>query len=176
MNSPDMRRIIDEIVVLGDELRRLNELTQRAKPAKPADPAALSTFGATFAGKVPPSFLQLLSIYDGVENFDYVDISIFGCDYLLQNASELEEEWVDAEMFEEDEIFVFARSDIDSIAVAFALNKPGPNGEMGVIYFDARGVGAEFENLEAYLVACKRMYEHNLTKEAADRAGFSSDD
>lgn len=176
MDVETMRQLIDDIATLGDELRRINDLDQRAQKRPPAPPATLSELSARFGVKVPPSFLQLLSIYDGVDNFDYVDVSIFSSEYLLEEAVELEEEWVDAGAFEEGEIFVFARSDMDSVAAAFLVKQRHADGELRVVFFDARGVVAEYENLEQYLLDCKALFERNLTHERADRADFQADD
>jgi hypothetical protein len=176
IDPKQMQAIVDDIVELSDELRRINELDQRGLRRPAASSAALANLQRRFPGKVPPAFVQLLSIYDGVDNFNYVDLSIFGVDYLLSNAAALEEEWVDAGKFAAGEIFVFARSDMDSIATAFLVQQVRADGEFRVVYFDARGIVGEYDDLEHYLTACKQALEHNLARDAADRADFDPDD
>jgi hypothetical protein len=176
MTVEAMQRLIDEVITLGNELRRVNDLDQRAKRRPPASPVAVEALTQRFPGKLPPSFLQLLSISDGIDNLDYVDVTIFGSSYLVENATVLEEEWVDAGKFTPGEVFVFARSDWDSVAAAFLPNQRHADGELRVVFFDARGIVGEYDNLEQYLLGCKTSFEQNLAKEAADRAGFQPDD
>jgi len=176
MNDRQLRQLLEEVVSLGDELREKNELDERGKLHPPASSAALDRLTQRFPGKVPASLLQLLAVSNGVDNFDYVDISIFGAEYLLEKADALEEEWVDAGRFEPGQLFVFARSENDSIAVAFELDKPAQDGDQPVIYFDARGTVGQYDGLWSYMRGCRNAIEHNLGLERADRAGLTPDD
>lgn len=176
MEDRQLLKLIEEVVWLGDALRETNELDERGKIHPPASPAALDRLTQRFGGKVPASLLQLLAISNGVDNFDYVDISIFGAEHLLEKAHALEEEWVDAGRFVPGQVFVFARSENDSIAVAFELDKPAGDGDRPVIYFDARGTVGQYDGLWQYMRGCRDALEHNLGLERADRAGLTPDD
>jgi hypothetical protein len=170
MSPAEMKQCIDGVINLGNEVRAANELDQRAAAMPPAAADALNGFSLTFAGKIPPSFLQLLSIYNGVKCFDYVDADLFSIEYLTGNFVELEEERVDAGKFQANEIFVFGRSDFDSVAVACLIQHRKNDGEMPVVWFDARGVLAEYPTLEDYLRSRREWFQEMLQIEERRRA------
>ena len=176
MSPMEMKRCIDDVITLGNEVRAVNELDQRASANPAASADALDRFAQRFAGQFPPSLLQLLSIYNGVKCFDYVDVDLFSWEYLTQNSVALEEEWVDAGKFQPNEIFVFGRSDFDSLAVAFLKQQRKADGEMPVVIVDARGVQADYSSLEDYLRSRREWFEEQVQLEKADRAGLRDDE
>jgi hypothetical protein len=176
MNRREMKHCIDQVIALGNEVRAANELDQRATPKPAASPDILAQFATTFADRISPSFTELLSIYNGVTCFDYVDVDLFGIEYLTRHSVELEEEWVDAGKFQPDEIFVFGRSDFDSLAVAFLLQQRSDDGEMPVVMVDARGVLFEYPSLENYLQSRREWFEEQMELEKGDRGGLRDDE
>ena len=124
----------------------------------------------------PPRYLQLLSIYNGVDNFDWVDVSLLSTDYLMTHPN-LDETWVtDAEAFAEGEAFIFAKSSSDAHIVAFLTQKVGTDGEMRVVHLDSDGPLGRHKNLEAYLRSRRKWFAEAVADEKADRAGLTDDD
>ena len=177
MLSPaQMKTVVDEIVSLGNELRALNELDDEPARPHPAPTAAsLAAFKGRYGSRVPPSYLQLLSIYDGVENFEWVDVSLLSIDYLLTH-DHLDNHWVDIDVFAPGEAFIFARSDSDAHVVAFLTQEVGADGEMKVIHLDSDGPVGKHKSLEAYLRSRRKWFAAAVAEEKADRAGLSNDD
>jgi hypothetical protein len=176
MNRTEMKHCIDQVIALGNEVRAANELDQRAAAKPAASPDILARFATAFAERIPPSFSELLSIYNGVICFDYVDVDLFSIEYLTRHSVELEEEWVDAGKFQSNEIFVFGRSDSDSLAVAFLLRQRRDDGEMPVVMVDARGVLVEYSSLEDYLRSRREWFEEQMQLVKGDRAGVRDDE
>lgn len=176
MPVDQMKALVDEIVSLGNELRAFNELDDEpAKPHPAATAAALNAFKNKYGSRVPPSYLQLLSIYDGVDNFEWVDVSLLSIDYLLTHDN-LDDHWVEVEAFAPGEAFIFARSNSDPHVVAFLSQKVGADGEMRVVHLDADGPLGKHKNLEAYLRSRRKWFAEAVAEEKADRAGLSDDD
>jgi hypothetical protein len=174
--ADQMKALVDEIVALGNELRILEEFDDTlAQHHPPATSAALKGFKARYGKRVPPSYLQLLAIYDGVDNFEWVDVSLLSTDFLLTH-DDLDEDWVEAGTYAAGDLFIFAQSDSDAHVVAFLPKKLGEDGEMEVVHFEARGPMGNYKNLEEYLRARRDWFADTLAKEKADRAGLSDDD
>lgn len=176
LTTTQMKALVDEIVLLGNELRVLSEIDdQPAKAHSAATGAAMKAFESKYGGRVPPSYLQLLSIYDGIDNFDWVDVSLLSTDYLLTHDN-LDEHWVDIEAFDPGEAFIFARSNSDPHVVAFITQNVGADGEMRVVHLDSDGPLGKHKNLEAYLRDRRKWFADALDEEKADRAGLPDDD
>jgi hypothetical protein len=176
MTNDEMKRCIEDVIRLGNVVRELNELDQRAEARPAPEPGRVARFGSQVGSAVPPSLLQLLQLHDGIGCFDYVDVDIFAMDYLLENQLLLEEEWVDAGKFASGEIYVFGRSAQDSVALAFLLRKRSADGEMPVVMVDARGVRAEYLSLAAYLESRREWFQEQVDLENADRTGLRDDE
>ena len=118
---------------------------------------------------MPASYLQLLSIYDGIDNFEWVDVSLLSTDYLL-TYDDLDRDWVEAGALPADGAFVFAQSDSDTHIVAFLTRKVGADGEMAIVHLDAEGPLGEHKNLEEYLLAHRDWFAGELAQ-AESRPG-----
>src|SRR5215813_5318345 len=95
LSADEMKALIDESIELGNELRRYHEFEDEPAKAHPAPrKAVLDSFAKRFKGKLPPSYLQLLSIYNGVENYEWVDVSILPIEFLMEN-DKLDGYWID---------------------------------------------------------------------------------
>jgi hypothetical protein len=160
MSPDELARCVADIIELGNRVRARNELDERAQAKPPADPAQLAAFTAE-VGDLPPSLRQLLALHDGIACFDYVDVELFPIAYLREHQAALEAEWVDAGKFARGELYVFARSDWDSLAVAFLRKERDAAGEPPVVMFDARGVIERYASLADYLRARRAWFaEH----------------
>jgi hypothetical protein len=176
MTIDEMKRCIDEVIRLGNSVRKVNELDQRAEAHPAPSRAKLAQFAAQIGDAVPPSLLRLLALHDGITCFDYVDVDIFSIEYLAQHEQELEDEWVDAGKFARDEIYVFGRSDFDSLALAFLRQQRRADGEMPVVMIDARGVLAEYFSLTHYLQSRREWFQEQVDLERGDRDGLRNDE
>jgi hypothetical protein len=173
LTRDQMKAIVDETIALGNELRAFHGHTDRAaRPRPPATAAALKVFEARYPERVPPSYLQLLSICDGVDNFDWVDVSLLSTDFLLAN-DDLDEDWIEAEYFDEGEVFIFAQSDDDAHAIGFHTKKKAKDGEMKVVDVAASLEPKEYKNLEDYLRRRRDWFAKYVAREKADRAALS---
>jgi hypothetical protein len=176
LTAGQMKALLDESVALGNELRVFHGHDDMpARPAPAATPAALGTFKRRYGKRVPPSYLQLLSIYDGIDNFEWVDVSLLSIDFLLAH-DDLDEDWVETEAFAAGELFIFAQSNSDAHAVAFLTKNVARNGEMEVVHFDSNGTLGEYKNLEEYLRDRRDWFAAAVAEEKADRTGLSDDD
>ena len=177
LNKKDMQALINEIIELGNELRLYHEVDDENADANPApEEKLLSDFEKRCPFKFPPSYLRLLSIYNGVENFDWIDVSLLSMEYLMQH-EDLENYWVDVDAFSKGELFIFAQSKSEDQVIAFLTKTVGDDGEMKVVRLDvSRGVIEEHQNLEKYLRDRCDWFAHYVAKEKADRKGFSEND
>jgi hypothetical protein len=176
LSAGQMKALVDEIVAIGNELRVLNDLDDTPAMTRPAaTAAALNAFKAKYGRQVPPSYLQLLSVYDGVDNFEWVDVSLLSTDFLLTH-DDLDEEWVEAGAFPALEAFVFAQSNSDAHVVVFLTRQVEADGEMAIVHLDAEGPLGEHKNLEEYLLARRDWFAGELARQKADREGLSDDD
>jgi len=176
MKTDEMEQCIVDVIRLGNRTRELNELDQRASAHAAPSAERLAQFAKHAGDSVPPSMLRLLALHDGISCFDYVDVDIFSTSYLIQHEQELEDEWVDAGKFAAGEIYVFARSDSDSLALAFLLRKRRADGEMPVVMIDARGVLAEYPSLADYLRSRREWFQEQVELEKADRDSLRDDE
>jgi hypothetical protein len=174
--ADEMKALVDEIVVVGNELRAYcGHHKVPARPRPGATPAALTAIRNRFARRVPPSYVQLLSLYDGIDNFDWVDVSVLTTTFLLSHPDQ-DRVWVEAGNFPAGERFIFAQSDTDPHAIAFLFNRVGDDGEMEVMDFDNDGPVETYQNLEAYLRDRRDWFASEVAKEKADRAGLTDDE
>jgi hypothetical protein len=175
LTAAEMKKLVDEIIATGNELREVSELDQVAAAHGPADTATLAKLRTTLGTKIAPSYLQLLSIYDGIECFDWVDVCLFGAKELVAKPNR-DKSWVEAGAFGAGEAFVFAEAKQDASVLAFRLNKPAANGEFPVVSLDGGGVLGEYGSFESYLKERRQWFADSLATEKADRAGLSDDD
>ena len=170
-----MKELVDEIIDLGNQLRTFHgHGAHAARPYPPGSSKNLAVFRGKHA-QLPPSYLQLLSIYDGIANFDWVDVALLSSDYLLTQPDPTAA-WIDGGSFAKGERFIFAQSDTDSHAIAFLTDPISDDGEMEVIDFDSDGPVETYQHLEAYLLARHEWFANAVAGEKADRAGLADDE
>ena len=172
----EMVSLIGEIIELGNELRKYNEFdADFAQLNPPANANIFKSFKEYTKGNVPPSYIELMSIYNGIKNFEYVSIDFLSMEYIMEN-DPVDENWVDAGWYKEGEIFIFVQSDSDDEVVAFLTKTADSNGEMKVVHFDTNGPLGEYDNLDDYLISRRDWFKQSLEEERADREGLSDDD
>ncbi|HHP7234817.1 MAG TPA: hypothetical protein ACFCUC_09315 [Desulfobacterales bacterium] len=176
LSKDKIKNLVDEIIKLGNELRKYHELEDEpAKAYPPPKKTTLDVFKNRFAGNVPPSYLKLMTIYNGIENFEWVDVSILSIEFLMKNEN-LDESWIEAGAYNEGELFIFAQSDSDAHVVAFLIKKADDKGEMEVVHFDAGGILGRHNNLESYLKDRRNWFKQSLELEIADRDRLHNDE
>ncbi len=175
LTADEIKGLVDEIVALGNQLRAYHGHTDLlARPHPPATPTELTAIRKRLGRRVPPSYFQLLSLYDGVDNLDWVDVSLLSTAFLLSHP-DLDLSWVKAGNFAAGERFIFAQSETDPHAVAFRTQEVN-GGEMEVIDFDNEGSVKTYPNLGAYLRGRRDWFAKYVAREKADRAALSDND
>ncbi len=174
VSRDEMKQIIDRIIEVGNELRRHEEMDDMAVPNPPASEVELQRLQAKL-GRLPVSYLQFLSIYDGVSNFEWVDVSMCSVRYLVDH-EELDESWVDAGAFAKGDLLIFARSDYDAHNVAFLRKTADARSEMKVLNFDSGGPLTEHPDFETYLRDRLTWLEKSLAGRQADLAALRDDE
>lgn len=171
LSASEMKELIAEVVVLRNALGAQEEMDEVAA-AGPAPPKALvDRLVKHFKGKLPPSYVQLLSLHDGVANLEWVDVSILTIAERIEGKlRDDEESWVDADRYKAGELLIFAQSESDSHVVAFLQKHVDASGEMKVVHFDAEGDSGAYDNLEAYLRARRDWYRKYLKPKKATKA------
>src|SRR5450432_137215 len=158
----DLKTLLDTIIDLGNRMRRRDDFADSlATPAPPAQPTALAQFRKQLGHRVPPSFITLLSIYDGIANFDWVDLSILSSSYLCKHprldADYHLDEWGMFDVaqgapyaYEPDSMFLFGQGP-NSMLLGFLTRELDADGEMAVMEFDPGGPIWRFPTLAAFL-------------------------
>ena len=174
MSPAEMKQIIDRIIAAGDQLRRYHDLDFVASAGAPADELDLQRLQAKY-GKLPPSYIQFLSLYDGISNFEWPDVEMCSVQYLLDHEHR-DESWIESGAFAAGDLFIIARSDFDPHNVAFLRRTADARGEMKVLHFDSVGPLSEHDDFASYLRERLAWLEESLAGEQADRASLSDDE
>jgi len=155
-----MKRLADKIIATGNAMRVAENLEDDL--AVPGGPMAKGYEQKLRARerKIPDSYIDLLKIYNGIKNFDWVDVSLFSAEYLLSHA-ELDAEWKleewaslveDEENINVRDLVIFGQSTSDPQLLAFCASSSNPKKEPEVIDFDKRGVINRYDDLYDYLI------------------------
>ena len=174
MNNQELENTLNSIIELGNQLRAISDLDDRAVPSPAASKADVQSL-RTAIPDIPPSLLRLLSIYDGIESFEWADISFRGCKYLKSNP-DLERSWVEAGAAAPGELLIFGESESDADVVAFLRSTARSDGEMEVVNFDSDGEIWRYPDLETCLAGRLEWFKQSLAAERADRANLSDDE
>lgn len=118
---------------------------------------------------LPDDYLNLLRMHDGIDNFDAPNIFLLSTKHILNNP-EMDELFVDAEMFKEGEIFIFCQADNDAHSVAFRASKKG---KIDVVDFDSGGIRQEHPDFLTYLESRNTQLEKDIARYKADRKGLT---
>lgn len=163
-----MKTIIDEIIRLGNAAKeRDGNDDLLSRPTLPANKAELNKLKKQFGNKIPLSFTKLLSIYNGINYFDWLDVSLLSAKYLIEHPN-LAEDWEiedwGAINFKSEQLFIIGQSENDSHLIAFDVTNSNSQEEHKVINFDSNGILEVYENLEEYLSLRLKWFENNFGK------------
>lgn len=134
-----------------------------------ASEQSIAKIGKLWRHPLPDDYLNLLRKHDGIDNFDAPNIFLLSTKHILDNP-EMDETFVDAEIFREGEIFIFCQADSDAHSVAF---RAGRKGKIDVVDFDSGGIRQEHPDFLAYLEARKAQLEKDIARYKADRKGLT---
>lgn len=118
---------------------------------------------------LPDDYLNLLRTHDGIDNFDAPNVFLLSTKHILDNP-DMDELFVDAEMFREGEIFIFCQADNDAHSVAFRASRKG---KIDVVDIDSGGIRQEHQDFVAYLESRKAELEKDIARHKADRKGLT---
>lgn len=118
---------------------------------------------------LPDEYLNLLRAHDGIDNFDAPNMFLLSTKHILDNP-EMDEIFVDAEMFREGEIFIFCQADHDAHSVAFRASRKG---KVDVVDFDSGGIHQQHEDFVSYLESRKAQLGKDIARHKADRKGLT---
>lgn len=160
MNDEELKDTLDSIVTLGNQLRVRSDLDERATPSAPLSALHRQRLLEAIPD-VPPSFLRVLQIYDGVQFFEWADISLRGADYLCAHRN-LDASWVEAGRVAEGELLIIGESESDANVIAFLRSTAREDGEMEVMDFDSGGEIWRYPDLETCLKARLKWFRESL--------------
>lgn len=134
----------------------------------PASAESMRAMTHLFGGLLPRDYLEVLSAFDGIKNFDVPmmrllpsEVNISGVDYLSP--------FIEAELFEPGEVFVFGKCDYDAHLVAF---KRHPGGYLTIVDFDASYDFGEYASFSEYLVVREKTLVADIERFREDRRGL----
>lgn len=134
----------------------------------PITPENREAVSGLFQRSLPEEYLWLLENFDGIQNFDFADLSILPSTYLLRNRN-LDASFVDGDIFPAGQIFIFAQSRYDPHSLAFSR---GTNGRLTVLEFDAQNDFGEYDTLLDYFRSRRSELIEELDRHLADREGL----
>lgn len=176
MTDQEMKELINETIALQYESDSLyTNAPVRAQPNPPAQPEEIQRLEGHLKDRnltLPPSYRQLLGIYNGVRNFMKLDR------LSLRSAKEIEkshEDDFDWEDFAPLGDFVFGSGDETAAFICFNPEVVDENGEMEVVIVDESGGTAECENLEAFLRWQLTYHKDVIERFHANRADLKDD-
>ncbi|MEP6653920.1 MAG: SMI1/KNR4 family protein [Myxococcales bacterium] len=165
LDPADMARIIARIVELDQILKPLkmrNPDRRKIMPHPPATPANLQNLDRSVKVRLPPSYLQLLSIHDGIDNFYWTDNPLRSSSYIINTPSYQDH-------YEIPDQFLFITGS-DWISVGFDKQTQKTDGEMEVVENDKSGEATRWPSLPSFLMGyCERLEEW-VRDAHADRA------
>jgi hypothetical protein len=139
-----------------------------ASPVTEVDLLKLKRHLARLEANIPPSFIQFLSITDGIEG--YMQLQSLS----LRSAKEIVEsqqsdcQWDDFAPLHE---FVIASGDTGAF-IAFDRSRASPSGEMPVVWIDESGNRTEFSDFYKFLQEQLQFQKDVLAMNEADRANL----
>lgn len=163
LTRDEMETILRRILEVDRELKHFHDLERaNAVPHAHAARDSVQRLEAVLPFELPASYVQMLGIVDGVDNFYWVDNDLLSSSYLLDHP-DYSRHW------ERPEMFFFIMGD-DWEAVAFDTANKDTDGEMEVVEFDRNTEDMRWPSLSDFLIGYKERLEDWLARARADRA------
>ena len=167
LTTSQSNEILDQIMDVMRQLNQLWGLQNLVAARSPATEQDLLELQRTAPHPPPPSYIRLLSIHNGVEDFYGLRGRILPCNF-RSTFPDFDREW------RRPNILVFVADD-DWNAVAFDANTLDSDGEMGVLEI-AENVDADrWPSLSEFLIGYHERLAGWLAAERADRSKAEDD-
>jgi hypothetical protein len=167
LTEPAMREVLQQTMAALTRLNELWGLDDPVAPHPPATPYNLQTLTADTPFGLPPSYLQLLRIHDGIDNFYGISGDLLPSTYRL-TFPDFEKDWKRPHL-------LFFIMDNDWNAVAFDTKTRDVAGEMQVLEIADNVDADRWPSLSDFLLAYNERMQAWLTGELADRAKVDDD-
>jgi hypothetical protein len=148
LSKDEMKNVLHEIIEAYTKWQEINELARPEDKVflhPPATEPALAALQSVAPFKLPPSYVQLLSLYDGIDNFFGFNGNIVSSAYRFDR----NREWKDCLDLSQVMLFAF---DEDGTALFFDGTTQTPDGELGVIEIGNYRERHTYASLSDYLV------------------------
>ncbi len=162
-----MEAVLKRTVDVLNALDALWDLHDPVVPHPPATSSALQRLAAAVSFPLPPSYVQLLSICDGIDNVYGISGDLLPSSYRFQYP-DFDKIWTRPTMF-------FIIADNDWNAVTFDTNTQNADGEMEVVEIADNIDADRWQSLSAFLIGYQERVEGWLAGERADRAKVDDD-
>ncbi len=164
-----MKEVVGKILRVDRELKSFADFEDSlAIPAAPATDEAIQELRRLLNRPIPPSYVQLLRLHDGIENFYWVEEDLVSTTF--------RREYPDYAAHWEPPDFDFFVIGDDWEAVAFDMSTQRDDGEMEVVEFLRNVERHRWSSLSDFLRGYLERMEDRLIKERADRALLDDDD
>ena len=167
MSQAQMDEVLQRSMQVLRSIYTLWGLDLPVVPGPPATTQSLNRLAAAVPFPLPPSYVQLLRIADGITNFYRLWGKIIPCTYRLEHPR-FAEDW------ERPDLFFFIEG-TEGNAVAFDPATRNAEGEMAVLEIDNYLDADRWPSLNDFLVGYKERLEGWLADEQADRAKVDDD-
>jgi hypothetical protein len=170
LDRTHMQAVLARIIELDPILKPLHTTEpDRVKivPYPPATSAELEQVSQQLKLRLPPSYLQLLSIHNGIDNFYWIENPLHSTAFFARAPKY-------AAHYELPDQFLFI-SGPDWITVGFDKTTQLPDGEMEVIEGDKTGETDRWPSLSDFLVGYRDRLEKWYADAQGDRAKTDDD-
>lgn len=176
MTPDQMRQLVEDMLdtqLLADGFSV--DQPVRGQPGPPATAADLQRLATHLNGHglpFPPSYLQFLALFDGIEGFRRLEsFDLRSVAVILAEAEDDEEELED---FAPVNRFVIGTGYATAV-VGFDPSSADALGEMKVVEYSVDGDATEHASFEAFLQFNLELFREILAREQADRSGLADD-
>ena len=171
MDKTSKESLIRHIVQALEEINVFEGLDDEANKVKchpPASKQEIEKLKQALPFALPPSYIQLLSIHNGIENFYRINGKILSASHRLQYSYD-HEDW-------ERPNLLFIAMDDSWNAVALDSMTLDAEGEMEVQEFDRNVETTRWSSLDEFLEGYSERLREYLQNARADRAQMDDDD
>jgi hypothetical protein len=166
MTTEQMKELLDLLIEATYERNRFSdEDATRPEPGPPATPERLAALERHWGRRLPPSYRQLLGIYDGMTQF-WFEIPLLSTQDIIDDTHERS---TFEEPFPELWKWIFACGTESYDALAFDTAQTADDGEMAVVLVGDEGEDERWPTLEAFLQDHLARVQAQLEQERADR-------
>ena len=167
--SADLANLIRDIVELETELKTLTVREPdryRIAPRPPATAADIATLRAAWKQPPPPSYVRLLMLHNGIDNFYWMDMPLLA-------TADIAEQSTLADDYELSHLLLLMAAEWR--AIGFDPTTADAEGEMAVAVCDKTGEHTRWPSLSAFLIGYRDRLAGWLADAKKDRAALDDD-